>query len=87
MKMAHDCHCCITAYSVTIGLQQTAYTVTEDDEQQLVCFEVLSGDVNGREFVIDYTTSSGTASKLMKGMLIADILLRLLCIIVMLFIP
>ena len=65
---------------MTIGLQQTAYTVTEDDEQQLVCFEVLSGDVNGREFVIDYTTSSGTASKLMKGMLIADILLRLLCI-------
>jgi hypothetical protein len=56
---------CITdnsAYSVTIGLQQTAYTVTEVDEQQLVCFEVLSGDVNGREFVIDYTTSSGTAT-------------------------
>ena len=53
----------LAAYSVNVGLQQTTYTVTEVDEQQLVCFEVLSGDVNGREFVIDYTTSSGTASK------------------------
>ena len=52
--------------SVVIGLQQTAYTVTEADEQQLVCFEVLSGHVNGREFVIDYDTISGTASKLLE---------------------
>lgn len=53
------------AYSVTVGLQQTAYTVTEVDDYQLVCFEVLSGDVDGRELVFDYSTASGTASKLM----------------------
>ena len=52
------------AYSVTIGLQQTAYTVSEADQHQLVCLKVLSGDVDGREFVINYATSSGTASKL-----------------------
>ena len=47
-------------------MQQTVYTVTEVDEYQLVCFEVLAGDVEGREIVIDYTTISGTASKLFK---------------------
>ena len=52
------------AYSVTIGLQQTTYTVSEVDQHQLVCLEVLSGDVDGREFVINYATSSGTAGKL-----------------------
>ena len=52
-----------TAYSVTVGMQQIAYTITEVDEYQLVCFEVLAGDVEGREIVIDYTTISGTASK------------------------
>lgn len=50
---------------MTVGLQQTAYTVTEVDDYQLVCFEVLSGDVDGRELVFDYSTASGTASKLM----------------------
>ena len=52
--------------SVTIGLQQTAYTVTEIDEQQLVCFEVLSGYITGSDIVIDYATISGTASKLLS---------------------
>ena len=52
------------AYAVTVGLQQTAYTVTEVDDYQLVCFEVLSGDVDGRELVFSYSTVSGTASKL-----------------------
>lgn len=49
---------------MTVGLQQTAYTVTEVDDYQLVCFEVLSGDVDGRELVFSYSTVSGTASKL-----------------------
>lgn len=52
----------VAAYSVTVGLQQTAYTITEVDGYQLVCLEVLSGNVEGRELVFDYTTSSGTAS-------------------------
>ena len=54
-----------TALPVTIGIQQTAYTVTEVDDYQLVCFEVLSGDIDGREIVIDYSTASGTASMYM----------------------
>lgn len=36
----------------------------EVDDYQLVCFEILSGDIDGREIVFDYTTASGTASKL-----------------------
>lgn len=43
-------------------MQQTAYTVGEVDDYQLACFEVLSGDIDGREIVIDYSTASGTAS-------------------------
>ena len=46
-------------------MQQTAYTVGEVDDYQLVCFEVLSGDIDGREIVIDYSTASGTASMYM----------------------
>ena len=56
-------HACIhTAYAVTVGMQQTSYTIGEVDEYQLVCFEVLSGDLVGRELVFDYSTTSGTAS-------------------------
>jgi hypothetical protein len=49
------------ALPVTIGMQQTAYTVGEVDNYQLVCLGVLSGDIDGREIVITYTTGSGTA--------------------------
>ena len=42
-------------------MQQTAYTVGEVDNYQLVCLGVLSGDIDGREIVITYTTGSGTA--------------------------
>lgn len=49
---------------MTVGIQQTTYTVGEVDEYQLVCFEVLSGDIDGREIVFDYSTTSGTASEL-----------------------
>ena len=48
---------------MTVGLEQTAYTVTEIGGYQLACFKVLSGDVAGRELSFDYSTSSGTASK------------------------
>ena len=42
-------------------MMQTEYTVGEIDDYQLVCFGVLSGDIDSREIVFDYTTSSGTA--------------------------
>ena len=63
-----------TALPVTVGIQQTAYTIGEVDEYQLVCFEVLSGDLDSREIIFDYTTSSGTASKkrIMSPILIID---------------
>ena len=52
---------CFTVLPVTIGMMQTEYTVGEIDGHQLVCFGVLSGDIDNREIVFDYTTSSGTA--------------------------
>ena len=55
-------HFCLTATPVTIGLQQTAYSVYETDEYQVVCAEVLSGDIAGRNIEIDYITTSDTAS-------------------------
>ena len=50
-----------TVLSVTIGMMQTEYTVGEVDGYQLVCFGVLSGDIDNREIVFTYSTSSGTA--------------------------
>ena len=49
------------ALSVTIGMEQTEYTIGEVDDYQLVCFGVLSGDLDNRVIVFDYSTSSGTA--------------------------
>ena len=46
---------------MTIGLQETAYSVYETDEYQVVCAEVLSGDIAGQSIDIDYTTESDTA--------------------------
>ena len=51
-----------TATPVTIGLQQTAYSVYETDEYQVVCAEVLSGGIARRNITIDYKTTSDTAS-------------------------
>ena len=42
-------------------MEQTEYTVGEVDDYQLVCFGVLSGNIDSREIVFDYTTASGTA--------------------------
>ena len=50
-----------TATSVTIGLQETSYSVYETDEYQVVCAEVLSGDIAGRSIDINYITESDTA--------------------------
>ena len=46
-----------------VGLEETAYTVDEVDSYQLVCVGVLSGDVDGREISLSYSTTSGTACK------------------------
>ena len=50
--------------ALVVGFQQTAYTIDEVDGYQLVCIQVLSGDVDGREIMLDYSTSSGTACTL-----------------------
>ena len=52
----------LTAHPVTIGLQQTSYAVDEVDGTVAVCMKVISGDVDGRNIVINYATSSGTAN-------------------------
>jgi hypothetical protein len=53
---------CITERKLRIGFEKTAYTVSEVDGFQVVCIDVLSGDVDGREIILDYSTSSGSAS-------------------------
>ena len=55
------CELLSAATSVTIGLQMTSYSVYETDEYQVVCAEVLSGDLAGRNINIDYITTSDTA--------------------------
>ena len=51
----------LTATLVTIGLQQTMYSVHETDGYQVVCAEIQSGDIAGRTIEISYSTTSGTA--------------------------
>ena len=50
-----------TATQVTVGLQQTSYTVTEDHTLLLVCTTVESGSIAGRTITIDYQTADGDA--------------------------
>ena len=50
-----------TDTSVTIGLQQSYYSVREDGGFLQVCVEILSGDTEGRTISLDYTTVDGTA--------------------------
>ena len=52
----------VAVLPVTVGIQQTAYTVDEVDDYQLVCVEVLAGDIDGREVTVNYLTASGSAS-------------------------
>ena len=54
----------LTDSALVVGFEQSSYRVDEVDSYQMVCIEVLSGDVDGREIVLDYSTASGTASKL-----------------------
>ena len=52
---------CYTATQVTIGLQQTSYTVTEDQTIVLICTAVEAGSIAGRTITIDYQTVNGDA--------------------------
>ena len=57
-------HFLVYTYTVTqvmIGLQQTSYTVMEDDNIVLVCTAVETGSIAGRTITIDYQTSDGGA--------------------------
>ena len=61
----------LLATSVTIGLQKTSYSVYETDEYQVVCAEVLSGDIAGRSIDIEYVTTSDAAEgKTSRGTMI-----------------
>ena len=46
---------------MTVGLQQTVYSVRESDGVQLVCTTVLSGSVAGRTITMNYETEDGVA--------------------------
>lgn len=46
---------------MTVGLEQTVYTVIEDDTIVLVCTGVQYGSIAGRTLTVDYTTADDTA--------------------------
>ena len=51
---------------VTIGLQESQYSVTESEDYQFVCAEVQSGDVAGRDIEIDFVVeNSGKVASLL----------------------
>ena len=52
-----------------MGFEETAYDVDEVDSYQLVCVGVLSGDLDGREVMLSYSTTSGTACKFGRDVL------------------
>ena len=39
---------------MTIGLEQSQYTVYGSDDYQVLCAEVQSGDIDGRDIDINY---------------------------------
>ena len=49
---------------LVVGFENTAYDVDEIDGYQLACVAVLSGDLDGREVRLSYSTTSGTACTL-----------------------
>lgn len=52
----------LNAAQTVIGIRQTMYSVRETDSYAAVCIEILSGDANGRNITISYSTSNGTAN-------------------------
>ena len=61
MIQAHISNCVHTALAVTVGLQQSYYPTVEGQGSVEVCLEVLSGDITGNSFVINYSTTDGLA--------------------------
>lgn len=57
----------VTVTLVTIGLEQTAYTVLEDNTIVLVCTAIQSGSIAGRTLTIDYATADDSAEGKCKG--------------------
>ena len=53
-----------------VGLERRDYRVDEIDSYQLVCVGVLSGDVDGREIMLSYSTASGTACMLLLAIIL-----------------
>ena len=57
-----DSYCPFFSPALTIGLQQTMYTVNEGDPLVLVCAEVTSGAV-GRETIASLSSQDNTARR------------------------
>ncbi|CAI8052157.1 hypothetical protein GBAR_LOCUS28549, partial [Geodia barretti] len=55
---------------VTIGLQESQYTVTESEDYQFVCAEVQSGDVAGRDIEIDFVIDDSDGAMTQNGTLL-----------------
>ena len=58
IDVTSECH---AATLVKIGLQQTSYTVIEDNTIVLMCTAIESGSIAGRTIAIDYQTTDGSA--------------------------
>ena len=46
---------------MTVGLQKTSYTVSEDNSLVLVCTDVESGSIAGRTITVNYETANDDA--------------------------
>ena len=53
--------------AVTIGLQESQYTVSDSDDYQFLCAEVRTGDVDGRDIEIKYIVKDSGNNNLMEN--------------------
>ena len=51
----------VAAVSISVGLQQSYYSVSEGQGPVTVCTEVMHGDVGDESFEISYTLTNGLA--------------------------
>ena len=51
----------LVSTAVTIGLQQSYYSTMEDQGPVEICIMVLSGEITGMSYIINYTTTAGLA--------------------------
>ena len=59
--ISSDCYCYTIPIGVTVGLQQTYYMTLEGRGPVEICLTLLSGDVTGSSFTINYNTLNGLA--------------------------